>query len=157
MWLSESEELWRTRTGPAQQRAMPAVFGLGPDKAVSANFLFATYICFTKNNKSSPARHWVCLGQGEKCYCSAFSRAMACSQREPALPANTTSNQPHSSLQAHFWAETLVQALDLRACHQDSSPAVLPLHSIHFQCGQEDARRVAGTWGVSHCHSWAEQ
>lgn len=51
-----------------------AVFGLGPGKAVPANFLFATYICFTENNKLSPARHWVCLGQGEKCYCSVFCR-----------------------------------------------------------------------------------
>lgn len=87
---------------------------------------------------------WVCLGQGEKCYWSAFCRAFACSWWEPALPAYTTSNQPHSSLQAHFWAGALVQALDLRVCHQDSSPAVLPLHGIHFQCGQEEARRMPG-------------
>lgn len=89
------------RTGPAQQKAIP-LLGLGLAKAASANLLFATYVCLSKNNKLSPSRHRVCLSLGEKCYCSVFCRAAARNRWEPAPPASTTSNQPHSSSATSF-------------------------------------------------------
>lgn len=99
---AQKRRMQRTRTSQTQQGAMPLLcFVLGSAKAAH-NFLFATYTCFIRSNKLSPARHWVCLSQGKNCHCIVFCRDTAHRQSEPALAAGTSSDQPHCSLHAHF-------------------------------------------------------
>lgn len=65
-----------------------------------------------------------------------------CRQWEPALPAGTASNQPHSSLQAHFWDGEPLQEPEVKAC---PTPAI----------ASSVARRMLGEWqaaGEAGCH-----
>lgn len=97
---------WKWRTAEDENRSSTTKsntsVGFGAGQGCVCKFPIFTYISFSKNNKLPPARHWVCLSPGEKCYCSVFCRAAARNQWEPALPASTTSNQPHSSSGTSF-------------------------------------------------------
>lgn len=147
--LLKSKELQRTRTGPAQKKAMTLLcFVWGQPRLLKG----CTYTCFIRRNRLSPARHWACLSQGKNCHCSIFCRDMAHGWCEAALPAELW--QPHSSLQLTSRLGHPPE-LGLWACQQADVLGSCPQPGIPSQHGHEEAGRAARA-GECLPPAWAE-
>lgn len=145
---------WRTVEGDNRSNAtksnISAVFGLGPAKAVSANFLFVTCIGFTKNNELSPARYQPCLSRGEKCSCSVFCRAYGM-QPVRACPTSWHHLRPASFLSASSflgWGTSSRAGLESLppgriSCCPPPAPAL-----ASSVAGRMPAERQAAGWGA---------
>lgn len=143
-WGHQTAQKWRTAEDKNRSNTIrsnvSSVFCLWPAKDAK-NVLFATYSCFIRRNKLSPASRRVCSSQGKNCHCSIFCRDRAHSWPEPALPAGTTlpASLPGWDTGSGAGAEGLPPG---------RSAVILPPARHSLPAGPAGCWESPGSWGV---------